>query len=344
MSEFPQAQGLRTPDIEFEPTDAQKARRPWTDTEDQTLRHFVSQLGSARGRQSRWTDIARGLPGRTAKECRKRWFHSLDPSVRKGPWTQQEDRILLEGYARLGLAWSDICLLIPGRKDDQCSKRYNDILAPSAKDRLRGWSEEEDQVLRDSVQSLGHRWSAISALFPGRPPLTCRNRWRHLSTKQAMVSSDENDTSPSHAADTPQETLPDHDSGSLSSQTDLAYTPGPTPMHEVYGQHSIDEAQLSTFLQFEDIDAQPGFPGASVPSAEMAFDAMDYAITDMLSTEPETSYQARSHSTTAWDAPNEFDNKTHAASSPAASIGIASSLLSQYGQQYPQPDRAGIGD
>ncbi|CAH0051289.1 unnamed protein product [Clonostachys solani] len=212
MSEFPHAQGPRTLDIDFEPTDTPKTRRPWTDMEDQALRHLVSQLGSARGRQGRWTDIARGLPDRTAKECRKRWFHSLDPSVRKGPWTQQEDRILLEAFARLGPAWSDICLLIPGRKDDQCSKRYNDILAPSAKDRLRGWSEEEDQVLNDSVQSLGHRWSAISSLFPGRPPLTCRNRWRHLSAKQAMVSSGEDSGSPSISADTPQETIQDHDS------------------------------------------------------------------------------------------------------------------------------------
>jgi hypothetical protein len=67
MSEFPQAQGPRTLDIDFEPTDTPKTRRPWTDMEDQTLRHLVSQLGSARGRQGRWTDIARGLPDRTAK-------------------------------------------------------------------------------------------------------------------------------------------------------------------------------------------------------------------------------------------------------------------------------------
>lgn len=67
MSELPHAQERRTLNIDFEPTDNPKTRRPWTDIEDQTLRHLVSQFGSARGRQGRWTDIARELPDRTAK-------------------------------------------------------------------------------------------------------------------------------------------------------------------------------------------------------------------------------------------------------------------------------------
>jgi len=35
-------------------------------------------------------------------------------------------------------------LLIKGRKHDQWAKRYNDILKPLAKDRLKGWCPEED--------------------------------------------------------------------------------------------------------------------------------------------------------------------------------------------------------
>lgn len=42
------------------------------------------------------------------KDCRKRWLHSLDPSLRKGRWTSQEDEILLSAYARLGPLWNDI--------------------------------------------------------------------------------------------------------------------------------------------------------------------------------------------------------------------------------------------
>ena len=59
-----------------------------------------------------------------------------------------------------------------------------DILGPSAQKRLLSWTEEEDGVLTEGVRTLGNRWSAIAARLPGRPPLTCRNRWRNLSKQK----------------------------------------------------------------------------------------------------------------------------------------------------------------
>lgn len=41
-------------------------------------------------------------------DCRKRWFHSLDPSLRKGRWTKDEDRIILDAYQQLGPSWKQI--------------------------------------------------------------------------------------------------------------------------------------------------------------------------------------------------------------------------------------------
>ncbi|KAF5012158.1 hypothetical protein FDECE_1807 [Fusarium decemcellulare] len=179
-----------------------KHRRPWTSAEDAALRTLVGHFGDSRGPEGRWKDIAAGLQGRTAKDCRKRWFHSLDPSLRKGRWTAQEDELLLSAYARLGPAWHDIAALIPGRKDDQCSKRYNDILDPSAKNRLSDWTAQEDNLLRQGVASLGHRWAAISSRIPGRPPLTCRNRWRTLSRQShsRQAQSKSQGTTPSSSA------------------------------------------------------------------------------------------------------------------------------------------------
>lgn len=43
----------------------------------------------------------------------------------------------------------------------------------------------------EGVQSFGHSWSAISAQIPGRPPLTCRNRWRVVSKKSRAAVSEE---------------------------------------------------------------------------------------------------------------------------------------------------------
>ncbi|RFN50704.1 putative bas1-transcription factor [Fusarium flagelliforme] len=195
------------------PANTPKHRRPWNAAEDATLRTLVGHFGASRGSEGRWKDIAAGLEGRTAKECRKRWLHSLDPSLRKGRWTSQEDEILLSAYARLGPVWNDIANLIPGRKDDQCSKRYNDILNPSAKNRLSDWTADEDNLLRQGVATLGHRWVAISSRIPGRPPLTCRNRWRTLSRLSHQRQSKSQGTTPS--------------SSSQMSPTDIGISPAP---------------------------------------------------------------------------------------------------------------------
>ncbi|EHY53313.1 hypothetical protein ABEF92_000100 [Exophiala dermatitidis] len=166
-------------------------RRPWTHTEDELLKSLISIYGHKRGRpsESRWTQISSHLPGRSNGDCRKRWFHSLDPSLRKGRWTKDEDRIILDAYQQLGPSWKQIALLLDGRKDDQVAKRYKDILSPNVRDRLSNWTSAEDKYLADQVTKYGHRWSAISKGLPGRPPLTCRNRWRYLSRSSQSAAS-----------------------------------------------------------------------------------------------------------------------------------------------------------
>lgn len=42
------------------------------------------------------------------QDCRKRWFHSLDPSVRKGKWSPNEDDALRKLYSELGPQWKEI--------------------------------------------------------------------------------------------------------------------------------------------------------------------------------------------------------------------------------------------
>ena len=185
--------------------------RRWTAAEDKFLTQLVAKFGDKRGSNGHWKEISSRFNTRTAKvrlskqihnssstvylisctkDCRKRWFHSLDPSLRKGRWCESEDRILLDAYNQLGPAWRDTALLLPGRKDDQCSKRYREILSPAVRNRLCEWTTEEDRLLLEGVRSFGHSWSAISARIPGRPPLTCRNRWRVVSKRSQRGDSE----------------------------------------------------------------------------------------------------------------------------------------------------------
>jgi Myb-like DNA-binding protein BAS1 len=150
-----------------------------------------------------------------------------------------------------------LALLIPGRKDDQCSKRYNDILNPSAKNRLSDWTAEEDNLLRQGVATLGHRWVAISSRIPGRPPLTCRNRWRTLSRLSHNRQSRSQGTTPSSSSqmspfDNGISPAPHNPNLSIETNhgtaTDLMHFPMDADMgHDQMGSSFLDSAFFDTF-------------------------------------------------------------------------------------------------
>lgn len=188
-----------------------KKRRLWSKQEDERLRLLVSYWGDQGGRRSNWDKIAANFEDRTPKNCRKRWFHSLDPKLRRGKWSKPEDKILKEAYEQMGPAWQRIAQLIPGRTDDQCAKRYNDVLNPAIVDRLRPWTDEEDEKLKQLREELGPKWQQISTHLPGRTGLTIRNRWRKLMRPPKPAAEDHQDISGDAAGGNPiQEQNPSH--------------------------------------------------------------------------------------------------------------------------------------
>ena len=121
----PMASGSTTPETDTEPAapPAQKvvnAKRAWTEAEDKQLIETVTKFGA-----QRWSLIASHMTGRVGKQCRERWFNHLCPNVKKGDWTEEEDRIINEGVAELGTKWSEIVKRLPGRSDNSIKNRFN---------------------------------------------------------------------------------------------------------------------------------------------------------------------------------------------------------------------------
>ena len=48
---------------------------------------------------------------RIGKQCRERWFNHLDPSLKKGGWTEEEDAVLVEAQSKWGNSWTKIAKL-----------------------------------------------------------------------------------------------------------------------------------------------------------------------------------------------------------------------------------------
>ncbi|KAI7880141.1 hypothetical protein K492DRAFT_162879 [Lichtheimia hyalospora FSU 10163] len=185
-------------------------REPWTPEEDNLLRLAVQLYGD---RTEKWAKIAACVPGRSNKKCRKRWFHSLDPSLRKGAWTEEEDQKLREGVMKYPNQWSKIADMLEGRTDDQCAKRWRESLDPSI-DRSE-WTTDEDERLLALYQDYGSQWQKIAQHFEGRPGLHCRNRWRKLQRmaqlkklQQQQLNSNHNDPHPHHASEQQQPHYP----------------------------------------------------------------------------------------------------------------------------------------
>lgn len=62
-----------------------------------------------------WNRIAERIPNRTGIQCQARWTEALDPSVRKGKWSEAEDALLRAGVDKFGRCWIRIAETVPGR-------------------------------------------------------------------------------------------------------------------------------------------------------------------------------------------------------------------------------------
>ena len=97
--------------------------RYWTSKEDAILSQWVAQHGLKHGV---WAQLVREkLPHRTVAQCWARWHNCLKPGIKKGPFSAEEDKTLMEAYGKLGNKWAEISKRLPGRTDLAIRHRWN---------------------------------------------------------------------------------------------------------------------------------------------------------------------------------------------------------------------------
>ena len=101
-------------------------RGTWDYDENVKLRALVLQHGSTG--PGVWQNISEKMNWtRTPKQCRERWNNFLDPRLKIGQWTEEEDRRLLFLHGQLGNKWAQIARQLPGRTSDRVKQRYKSL-------------------------------------------------------------------------------------------------------------------------------------------------------------------------------------------------------------------------
>mmetsp|Transcript_9814 Transcript_9814/g.11188 ORF Transcript_9814/g.11188 Transcript_9814/m.11188 type:complete len:427 (+) Transcript_9814:265-1545(+) len=154
----------------------------WTSAEDELLRTAVQKIGARN-----WKRVAAEYLNntRTDVQCLHRWQKVLRPGLVKGPWTKEEDDMIIKCKMEGMTKWSEIATHVTGRIGKQCRERWFNHLDPSIL--KTEWTEEEDKKLIEGQALLGNRWSQIAKLFlPGRPENAVKNRW-NAATRRRRV-------------------------------------------------------------------------------------------------------------------------------------------------------------
>ncbi|XP_020574977.1 transcription factor MYB3R-4-like isoform X2 [Phalaenopsis equestris] len=153
----------------------------WTPEEDEILCNAVHHFHG-----KNWKKIAECFPDRTDVQCLHRWQKVLNPSLVKGPWSKEEDEIIVEMVKKHGpKKWSTISQALPGRIGKQCRERWHNHLNPTInKD---AWTQEEEMALIQAHQIYGNKWAELTKFLPGRSDNSIKNHW-NSSVKKKLES------------------------------------------------------------------------------------------------------------------------------------------------------------
>ncbi|XP_075504487.1 transcription factor MYB3R-1-like isoform X1 [Primulina tabacum] len=153
----------------------------WTAEEDEVLCVAVQRF-----KGKNWKKIAECFKDRTDVQCLHRWQKVLNPELVKGPWSKEEDEIMIELVNTYGpKKWSTIAQHLPGRIGKQCRERWHNHLNPNIN--KEAWTQDEELALIHAHQIYGNKWAELTKFLPGRTDNAIKNHWNSSVKKKIDI-------------------------------------------------------------------------------------------------------------------------------------------------------------
>ncbi|KAK6155094.1 hypothetical protein DH2020_009342 [Rehmannia glutinosa] len=123
---------------------------PWTPEEDIMLVSFVQENGPGNWRA---VPASTGLR-RCSKSCRLRWTNYLRPGIKRGSFTDHEEKMIIQLQALLGNKWAAIASYLPERTDNDIKNYWNTHLKKKLKKLQNGSGHQENGSISSNSHSI----------------------------------------------------------------------------------------------------------------------------------------------------------------------------------------------
>lgn len=97
-------------------------RAKFSTSEDEQLKVLVEEHGT-----TNWHLIAALMPGRNTRQVRERWFNYLKPDLNQQPWSEEEEKLLLDLHEQYGNKWKQIAAFFEKRTDINVKSKYHKL-------------------------------------------------------------------------------------------------------------------------------------------------------------------------------------------------------------------------
>jgi len=162
----------------------------WTLDEDEILLKLVPNTKITQENPYFWRNIAKAIPGKTINQCFQHWNRVLNPEIKKGPWTPDEEEELVNIVNSLKSdprhLWSRVASKTRGRIDTQCRYQMKLIENSAAHE----WEAPEEDILifvvrkeMEKNDGVPLNWIEIAHTFNTR---VCRMNSRNTPIRAAM--------------------------------------------------------------------------------------------------------------------------------------------------------------